>query len=61
MTGYWAAFAHTGAPLGPRLPLWLPHRPEGAGRPYTQSPAPRRIGPVDYHRTHNLGFWNRPY
>lgn len=59
MTGYWAAFAHTGAPRSPGLPHWLPYRPEGAGRPYTQSLAPRRIGPVDYHRTHNLGFWNR--
>ncbi|MFJ8648778.1 carboxylesterase family protein [Streptomyces sp. NPDC093546] len=59
MTGYWAAFARTGAPRGSGLPAWLPHRPGGAGRPYTQSLAPRRIGPVDYHRTHNLAFWNR--
>ncbi|MEU0689561.1 carboxylesterase/lipase family protein [Streptomyces uncialis] len=59
MTGYWAAFARTGAPRGPGLPRWRPYRPEDADGPYTQSLAPRRIGPVDYHRTHNLGFWNR--
>lgn len=59
MTGYWAAFARTGTPRGPGLPLWHPHRREGVGRPYTQSLAPQRIGPVDYYRTHNLDFWNR--
>ncbi|MEU7283432.1 hypothetical protein AB0A69_32340 [Streptomyces sp. NPDC045431] len=49
-----------GAPHGPGLPACLPHRPGVAGGPpYTQSLAPRRIGPVDYHRTHHLGFWSR--
>ncbi|CAL9366850.1 hypothetical protein SUDANB176_00785 [Streptomyces sp. enrichment culture] len=59
MTGYWAAFARTGAPRGAGLPAWLPHRPGPAGRPYTQSLAPRRIGLVDYRREHHLDFWNR--
>ncbi|MFF5254074.1 carboxylesterase/lipase family protein [Streptomyces leeuwenhoekii] len=59
MTGYWAAFARTGAPRGTGLPAWHPYRPEPPGRPYTQSLAPQRIGPVDYFRTHNLGFWSR--
>ncbi|WP_345585536.1 carboxylesterase/lipase family protein [Streptomyces prasinosporus] len=59
MTGYWAAFARTGAPRGAGLPVWHPHRPGPAGRPYTQSLAPRRIGPVDYRREHRLDFWDR--
>ncbi|NEY33749.1 carboxylesterase family protein [Streptomyces sp. PRKS01-65] len=59
MTGYWAAFARTGAPRGAGLPAWPPYRPAPGGRPYTQSLAPQRIGPVDYFCTHNLGFWNR--
>ncbi|MGA4846801.1 carboxylesterase/lipase family protein [Streptomyces sp. G5(2025)] len=59
MSGYWAAFARTGAPRGAGLPAWPPYRPGHVGRPYTQSLAPQRIGPVDYYREHNLGFWNR--
>ncbi|MEV5428157.1 carboxylesterase family protein [Streptomyces sp. NPDC052701] len=59
MTGYWAAFARTGAPRGAGLPAWPPYRPRPVGRPYTQSLAPGRLGPVDYHREHNLGFWDR--
>ncbi|MFF9485166.1 carboxylesterase/lipase family protein [Streptomyces sp. NPDC014676] len=59
MTGYWAAFARTGAPRGTGLPAWLPHRPGPVGRPYTQSLAPQRIGPVDYRHEHRLDFWNR--
>ncbi|MEU5147780.1 carboxylesterase family protein [Streptomyces yangpuensis] len=55
MTGYWAAFARTGAPRGAGLPGWLPHRTD---RPYTQSLAPGRTGPVDYRREHRLGFWD---
>ncbi|GAA2407910.1 carboxylesterase family protein [Streptomyces glaucosporus] len=57
MTDYWAAFARTGRPRGTGLPPWRPHRPAAGSPPYTQSLAPDRIGPVDYHRTHNLGFW----
>ncbi|CAL9647284.1 Para-nitrobenzyl esterase [Streptomyces sp. enrichment culture] len=59
MTGYWAAFARTGAPRGTGLPAWPPHRPGPVGRPYTQSLAPQRIGPVDYRREHDLDFWDR--
>ncbi|MET9543812.1 carboxylesterase family protein [Streptomyces sp. NPDC006627] len=59
MSGYWAAFARTGTPRGAGLPAWPPYRPGPVGRPYTQSLAPHRIGPVDYYREHNLGFWNR--
>ncbi|MFI2618444.1 carboxylesterase/lipase family protein [Streptomyces sp. NPDC018584] len=59
MSGYWAAFARTGTPRGAGLPAWPPYRPGHVGRPYTQSLAPHRIGPVDYYREHNLGFWNR--
>ncbi|WP_237283424.1 carboxylesterase/lipase family protein [Streptomyces alfalfae] len=66
MSGYWAAFARTGTPGAGALPAWPPYRPgPGAGRPYathtpyTQSLAPHRIGPVDYHREHNLAFWRR--
>ncbi|MGW0535612.1 carboxylesterase/lipase family protein [Streptomyces sp. NPDC003032] len=59
MSGYWAAFARTGTPRGAGLPAWRPYRPGHVGRPYTQSLAPHRIGPVDYYREHNLGFWNR--
>jgi para-nitrobenzyl esterase len=59
MTGYWAAFARTGAPRGAGLRAWRAYRPERAGPPYTQSLAPQRIGPVDYFREHNLGFWSR--
>jgi para-nitrobenzyl esterase len=59
MTAYWAAFARTGAPRGAGLPAWHPYHPGPAGRPYTQSLAPRRIGPVDYFCEHNLGFWSR--
>ncbi|MFF9978453.1 carboxylesterase/lipase family protein [Streptomyces erythrochromogenes] len=55
MTGYWAGFARTGAPRGPGLPDWRPHRVD---RPYTQSLAPQRIGPVDYRREHRLAFWD---
>ncbi|MEC4573183.1 carboxylesterase/lipase family protein [Streptomyces virginiae] len=55
MTGYWAAFARSGAPRGAGLPGWRPHRVD---RPYTQSLAPQRIGPVDYRREHRLGFWD---
>ncbi|WP_256923780.1 MULTISPECIES: carboxylesterase/lipase family protein [unclassified Streptomyces] len=58
MTRYWAAFARTGAPRGTGLPAWLPHHPDPVGRPYTQSLAPQRIGPVDYRHEHNLDFWN---
>lgn len=59
MTGYWAAFARTGAPGDAGLPTWPRYRPGLAARPYTQSLAPRRIGPVDYHRRHKLDFWSR--
>ncbi|MFC9583542.1 carboxylesterase family protein [Streptomyces yangpuensis] len=55
MTGYWAAFARTSAPRGAGLPAWLPHRTD---RPYAQSPAPERTGPVDYRREHRLAFWD---
>ncbi|MFI0264159.1 carboxylesterase/lipase family protein [Streptomyces sp. NPDC017056] len=58
MTDQWAAFARTGTPNGPRLPVWRPYRGAG-GRPYTQSLAPDRIGPVDYAREHALDFWRR--
>ncbi|MEV3869600.1 carboxylesterase family protein [Streptomyces sp. NPDC049906] len=56
MTDQWAAFADTGAPVGAGLPPWPRHRP-AADVPYTQSLAPDRMGPVDYARTHRLGFW----
>ncbi|GKQ39633.1 carboxylesterase family protein [Streptomyces sp. A012304] len=59
MAGYRAAFAHRGAPGGAGLPAWPAHRPGPAGRPYTQSLAPDRIGPVDYRREHRLDFWSR--
>ncbi|WP_240803546.1 carboxylesterase family protein [Streptomyces sp. A0592] len=55
MTGYWAAFARTGAPRGAGLPGWPPHRVD---RPYTQSLAPQRIGPVAYRQEHRLDFWD---
>ncbi|MEU3632713.1 carboxylesterase/lipase family protein [Streptomyces fradiae] len=58
MTAYWAAFARSGDPNAPGLPRWTPYRP-GDRPPYTQSLAPDRIGPVDYHREHRLGFWSR--
>ncbi|UFQ13664.1 MULTISPECIES: carboxylesterase/lipase family protein [Streptomyces] len=59
MSGYWAAFARTGTPRGAGLPAWPSYRPGHARHPHTQSLAPRRIGPVDYYREHNLGFWHR--
>ncbi|MEV4196540.1 hypothetical protein AB0J65_34915, partial [Streptomyces toxytricini] len=43
-------------PAQARLPRWPAFEP-GAGVPYTQSPAPGRIGPVDYAREHRLAFW----
>ncbi|MER7832881.1 carboxylesterase family protein [Streptomyces sp. NPDC095602] len=58
MTAYWAAFARSGDPNAPGLPRWAPYRP-GERPAYTQSLAPDRIGPVDYHREHRLGFWSR--
>ncbi|ORT54898.1 carboxylesterase family protein [Streptomyces sp. CB03238] len=58
MTGYWAAFARTGAPDGPGLPAWKAYLP-ASHSPHTQSLAPDRIGPVDYARGHNLRFWHR--
>lgn len=68
MSGYWAEFARRGTPHGAGLPAWPSYRPGQVGqvghvghvgRPYTQSLAPHRIGPVDYHRAHNLGFWEQ--
>ncbi|WP_343242428.1 MULTISPECIES: carboxylesterase family protein [unclassified Streptomyces] len=62
MSEYWAAFARTGAAHAAGLPAWPPCRPgRHVNRPYTQSLAPRRIGPVDYYREHNLAFWNGPH
>ncbi|WP_228979443.1 carboxylesterase/lipase family protein [Streptomyces sp. DH12] len=58
MADQWAAFARTGDPNGPGRPVWRPYRP-GDGPAYTQSLAPGRIGPVDYHREHRLDFWSR--
>ncbi|MFJ3633989.1 carboxylesterase/lipase family protein [Streptomyces sp. NPDC090112] len=58
MTAYWAAFARTGSPGVAGLPAWPPYRTALPGRPYTQSLAPSRIGPVDYAREHRLGFWD---
>ncbi|MFG2335154.1 carboxylesterase/lipase family protein [Streptomyces yangpuensis] len=55
MAGYWAAFARTGVPREAGLPGWFAHRTD---RPYTQSLAPGRTGPVDYRREHRLGFWD---
>ncbi|MFI6035433.1 carboxylesterase family protein [Streptomyces sp. NPDC051315] len=56
MTGYWAAFARTGAPHGAGLPAWCPYRAAPGGRASTRSLAPRRIGRVDYRREHDLGL-----
>jgi para-nitrobenzyl esterase len=54
MTGYWSAFARTGAPNAAGLPRWSPFTRAGQ---YTQMLSGERTGRTDFQADHHYAFW----